>query len=318
MKIPFSFTVPNGGEWLSFHGVPVELILNLAGFGLSRGFVGPGEGALPHRHSFGEGFYLLRGSLTVTVEDEVCQMQPGDFVHLPANVTHFIKNTGSQGAEVLVFSVPGQFNDFQREVSIAAGGPDGPFAPAPSDIRARMQEAGKKYGIEFVPNFVSKQQVVSQSERFHFSSIRTANPLATVGDLYRFLCTTHETAGAYSLWHAEVQPGAGPPPHRHGREEEMFHVLSGEMTFHCDGQSLTAGAGTTLLLPRDSAHFFHNDSNSMAEMLIAVTPAGLEQFFIGNSKPWDVSLGNPPLPTPELLGPLKQGILEYGVEILVG
>ena len=66
MKIPFSFTVPNGGEWLSFHVVPVELILNLAGFGLSRGFVGPGEGALPHRHSFGEGFYLLRGSMTVT------------------------------------------------------------------------------------------------------------------------------------------------------------------------------------------------------------------------------------------------------------
>lgn len=131
MKIPFSFTVPNGGEWLSFHGVPVELILNLAGFGLSRGLIAPGEGASPHRHTFGEGFYLLRGSLAVTVEDEVCHLQPGDFVHLPPNVTHYIKNTGSQGAEVLVFSVPGQFNDFQREVGIAASGPDGPFAPAP-------------------------------------------------------------------------------------------------------------------------------------------------------------------------------------------
>ena len=62
--------------------------------------------------------------------------------------------------------------------------------------------------------------------------------VAVVGDVYRFLATSEETNGKYTLWEAIVPPGGGPPPHVHSREEEGFYVLEGEITFTQGGAAV--------------------------------------------------------------------------------
>ena len=42
------------------------------------------------------------------------------------------------------------------------------------------------------------------------------------GDVYRFLVTGEETAGAYFAMEAIVPSGGGPPPHIHRHEDETF------------------------------------------------------------------------------------------------
>jgi quercetin dioxygenase-like cupin family protein len=100
-----------------------------------------------------------------------------------------------------------------------------------------------------------------------------------VGDTYRFLASGRESDRSYMLMEASVPPGAGPPLHSHEHEEEGFYVLEGEMEFHADGESLRAGPGTFVNLPKGSRHRFTNVGPSPARMLILCAPAGIEAFF---------------------------------------
>jgi mannose-6-phosphate isomerase-like protein (cupin superfamily) len=99
------------------------------------------------------------------------------------------------------------------------------------------------------------------------------------GDDYRFLAVGGDTDRSYMVLEAEVPPGGGPPLHMHSREEEGFYILAGDMTFEADGETLTAGPGTFLNLPKGSRHRFENRSNRPVRMLILCAPAGIEGMF---------------------------------------
>jgi mannose-6-phosphate isomerase-like protein (cupin superfamily) len=88
-----------------------------------------------------------------------------------------------------------------------------------------------------------------------------------------------DTHGALSLWFESFGPGEGPPPHVHGREEEIFVVLEGEVTFFGADRSSVARPGSVVLVPRGQQHTFRNTGTSVARMVIMVTPAGFEDFF---------------------------------------
>ncbi|HEX6144968.1 MAG TPA: cupin domain-containing protein [Geminicoccaceae bacterium] len=103
--------------------------------------------------------------------------------------------------------------------------------------------------------------------------------VAVAGDRYRFLGVGAETDRSYMIMEAEVPPGGGPPLHAHSREEEGFYVLDGEMTFEADGETVIAGPGTFLNLPKGSRHRFENRSGRPARMLILCAPAGIEDMF---------------------------------------
>ena len=100
-----------------------------------------------------------------------------------------------------------------------------------------------------------------------------------VGDVYRFLATGAETDGKYAAFEASVAPGGGPPPHIHSREEEMFFVLEGELTFQLNGETILASPGTFLNMPIGSLHCFKNETDETARMIITVAPAGLDDYF---------------------------------------
>ena len=103
--------------------------------------------------------------------------------------------------------------------------------------------------------------------------------LGVAGDAYRLLGTGAGTDASYVLLEAEVPPGGGPPPPMHAREEEGCYVLVGEIDVTAEGQTLRAGPGTYLNMPKTTPHSFRNNSDRPARLLILCAPAGIEHFF---------------------------------------
>ena len=105
------------------------------------------------------------------------------------------------------------------------------------------------------------------------------------GDLYRFLAVKDETGGSYGLWEAIVPPGGGPPPHLHRNEEEGFYVIEGMVTVYTPAGEVSATAGSFVHLPRGSKHWFKNNGDTNAKMLVLVAPGGMEGMFRETGRP---------------------------------
>ena len=99
------------------------------------------------------------------------------------------------------------------------------------------------------------------------------------GDHYTFLVTGEESGGAYFAMEALVPPGGGPPPHVHSREDETFYLLEGEIEFRLGEDTVSAGPGDFVNVPRGTVHCFHNAGTATARMILTFTPAGMERFF---------------------------------------
>lgn len=103
-----------------------------------------------------------------------------------------------------------------------------------------------------------------------------------LGVIHTYKATATETGGSFSLWEAEVPPGAGPPPHTHTREDEAFYVMSGELVIEYEGDSAPhrVGPGGFFFGARNRRHAFHNPGDQPARVLILSAPSvGLDQMF---------------------------------------
>lgn len=120
------------------------------------------------------------------------------------------------------------------------------------------------------------------------TTIFTAAAVARAGDFteslalghHRVLVTAAETGGSLGVWEEIVQPGWGPPLHVHHAEDEMFHIFEGRIRIWCGNETFEVTTGATAVLPRDVPHRFENVGETVARMLIAVTPGGFESFFL--------------------------------------
>jgi mannose-6-phosphate isomerase-like protein (cupin superfamily) len=63
-------------------------------------------------------------------------------------------------------------------------------------------------------------------------------------------------------------------------EDEFFYVLKGQFQFKLGDQLVDAPAGSFIFLPRDHLHTFQNVGAETGLLLVGVTPAGLEHFFV--------------------------------------
>lgn len=78
------------------------------------------EGPLHVHYREDEAFWVLEGSTTIQVGDEVIEAGPGDYVFGPRNVPHRY-TTGDAGCRLLLICTPGGFEDLVREMSEPAG-----------------------------------------------------------------------------------------------------------------------------------------------------------------------------------------------------
>jgi mannose-6-phosphate isomerase-like protein (cupin superfamily) len=103
-------------------------------------------------------------------------------------------------------------------------------------------------------------------------------PLNVLGMPLRMLCEAKETGGAWSLFEEDVPLGMGPPPHHHDWDE-AYYVLSGEVDFEIEGETVRSAAGDFNYLPRNTVHGFKGASAFPARVLIFAAPAHGSEFF---------------------------------------
>lgn len=112
----------------------------------------------------------------------------------------------------------------------------------------------------------------------------------------RVLADRASTGGAFGL--VEFRGDAGPwtIPHTHREMEETFYVLDGAFEFLFGTDTVFAEAGSSLVVPRGTAHMMTAVEGGGA-LLTLFTPAGLEDMFR--------ALGA--LPADSLLDPVARG-----------
>ena len=90
-------------------------------FFLSEATIEPGFPGPPlHRHGeLYDMFYVLEGTLTMTLEEEVRRAAAGTFVCVPPGVPHTFSNTSSEPVRFLNFNMPGGWEGYMRELGAA-------------------------------------------------------------------------------------------------------------------------------------------------------------------------------------------------------
>ena len=267
------------GEWLSWLGHPIRYMATGEdtndSYALSWDTVPAGGGPPPHRHTFLEGFFILRGEPTFTAGNESVALAAGGFINIASNTAHFLKNHATSDAEVLVLVSPAGFDRLQREVGLPITGPsEAPGKPGVDDFK-KLQALAPKYGIDVSP----PKAAFEEPPRIKLTPPGAGRRTAAFGSIYRSLATGDDTDGGYALWEATVPPAGGPPPYAQSRENEGYYILDGEVVFQIDGQTVRAARGMFLNLPPGVRHAFRNESQEAARMLILVAPAGMDQML---------------------------------------
>ena len=86
-------------------------------YALIEALVGPGGGPPPHVHSREEeGFYILEGELTFTINGERVVATAGMFANMPVGTPHSFKNESNKPAKMLVSVVPAGLEKMFMEI----------------------------------------------------------------------------------------------------------------------------------------------------------------------------------------------------------
>lgn len=111
--------------------------------------------------------------------------------------------------------------------------------------------------------------------------------------------------------------GDSPPLHVHRNEDEVFHILEGEMRFRVDGRDHIAGAGETVLAPKGITHTYRVESVSGARCLTITRGTDFETLVRTMGRPAD----RPAIPphtevTPQMVAALSACAAENGIDIV--
>lgn len=111
--------------------------------------------------------------------------------------------------------------------------------------------------------------------------------------------------------------GDSPPLHVHRGEDEIFHVLEGEVRFEVAGEEFRVRAGETVLAPKGVPHTYLVESER-GRWLVVTARGNHERFVRSLSRPAERSeLPEPsPPPTPDQREALAAAGREHGLEVV--
>jgi quercetin dioxygenase-like cupin family protein len=120
-------------------------------YALWEALVPPGGGPPPHVHSREEeGFYVLDGEITFTVNGERVVAKAGTFANMAVGTPHGFKNESDRPARMLISVAPAGLEEmfFEVGVPLAEGATSAP-PPTPDEIE-KLLAVAPNYGIEIL------------------------------------------------------------------------------------------------------------------------------------------------------------------------
>lgn len=135
-----------------------------------------------------------------------------------------------------------------------------------------------------------------------------------LGGLYEVLVTGEETDDDLTMMRISIPAGGAAPPHRHPDGPEVVHVLSGEITYHLDGDDVIGGPGSTFHVPAGLPEWF--EANEDTTLLVTYRPGGIDRFFDRMGEPAATRTVPPPPTTPPDFAAIAAAGREFGLEIL--
>ena len=120
-------------------------------YAMWEAIVPPGGGPPPHVHSREEeGFYILEGEITLTVNGERIVATAGTFANMPVGTPHSFKNESDRPAKMLLSVAPAGLEQMFFEVGVPlAAGATTALPPTKEEIE-KMLTVAPKYGIEIM------------------------------------------------------------------------------------------------------------------------------------------------------------------------
>jgi quercetin dioxygenase-like cupin family protein len=115
-------------------------------------------------------------------------------------------------------------------------------------------------------------------------AVQRSAPLWFIDGLVHVHVSGEETEGRYALVEVLVPQGDMPPLHVHHEEDEVFHVVEGDVTLFLPGTEVSLTAGETFRAPRGVPHTYRVESPT-ARWLVFCAPARFDAFVRAVSEP---------------------------------
>ena len=111
--------------------------------------VPPGGGPPPHVHSREEeGFYVLEGEITFTVNGEKVVATAGTFANMPVGTPHSFRNESGKPAKMLISVAPAGLEQMFFEVGVPLAEGATTAAPPTKNEIEKLLAVAPNYGIE--------------------------------------------------------------------------------------------------------------------------------------------------------------------------
>ncbi len=133
--------------------------------------------------------------------------------------------------------------------------------------------------------------------------------LQAFGNILTVMLSGEQTAGTISVMSECTPPGGGPPLHVHSREDEIFLVVEGHLSYYAEGQWTEVGVGGAVYLPKGCVHCYRNMGTTPSRHWIITAPSGFEKFFASCAQEFSKTGG----PSQERIVEIHQ---DYGIELL--
>ena len=121
-------------------------------YALFEAVVSPGGSPPPHVHSREEeGFYIVEGEITFTINGEKVVASAGMFANMPIGTPHAFKNEGNKPAKMLISVAPAGLDKMFIEVGVELSeGATAALPPTKEEID-KLLAIAPSYGIQILP-----------------------------------------------------------------------------------------------------------------------------------------------------------------------
>ncbi len=270
-----------------------------------------------HKHqSTHEAMFVLEGSLSFTLGEQIYHLHAGDYVNIPPGTPHTFTYLDHHG-KLVAWTFGGNANSIYSALGEAYEGTVYSESSADVDWGRPLESVD----VEFLDHL---EAIAAPSTAKLDEAPAGAVPFVLAGgegermlageQMYTLMGLAHNSNGLFHSLMTEGPKGPMIPPHMHERTCETFFCLSGGLDLMVGGEKVSLLAGDFLYVPAGTPHAFQivkNDTRFMGFL----TPGHFEHFFRYLCQPFDGYMF-PLVPPPFRFDRVIQHLAELDLKLL--